>query len=277
MTASGREVIGVGRSAEILAWGEDRAMKLYREGSSRAWVAREARVSRLVQRAGLPAPAVFDGECEDRLHEIGSRLGILYERVDGPTMLRDLMARPWMLVTHAKTLAALHAQIHATSGEGLPILRERIEWAIDDAAEFLSEGERDRARTLLRVLPDARQVCHGDFHPDNVLLHVDGPVIVDWGPASAGVPAADVAWTILLFRYAGAPVGASLPLRMLVRLVRRISLRVYLRAYSRLTGVSMKEIESWLGLVGILRLTDRIPEEHETLLQFVRDRIERSR
>ncbi len=272
---SSRRVIGIGRTAEILAWGEDRAMKLYREGSPRGYVQREAFVSRFVHRAGLPAPAVFDADTDDGLHELDGRLGILYERVDGPTMLRDVGNRPWMVVSHAKTLAALHAGVHSASGDGLPTLRVRLERAIDEAAEWLTGDERAAAAAALDRLPDGRQVCHGDFHPDNVLLGANGPTIVDWGPAFAGDPAADVAWTILLFRRAGSPIGTSPRLRVIVTLIRRIVLRVYLRTYSRLSGIPREEIEAWLGIIAILRLTDRIPEERESLLRLIRRRFGR--
>jgi len=99
-------------------------------------------------------------------------------------------------------------------------------------------------------------------------------VIVDWGAASAGVPAADVAWTILLFRYAGSSVGTPLPLRAVMALMKRIFLQIYLRGYSRPTGVSMKEIDTWLGNIAVLRLTDRMPKERAALLRLVRRRFE---
>lgn len=265
-------IIGVGRSAEILAWGEDRAMKLYREGSSRAWVQREARVSRLVHEAGLPAPAVFPAETEDGLHEIDGRLGILYERVYGPTMLRDLLARPWMLLTHSKALAALHAQMHSVPGDGLPDARERLERGIEITGDSLSASQQAAAREALARLPSDARVCHGDFHPDNVLLQEGGPIIIDWGPASCGHPLADVAWTYLLYTISGSPVDASLGMRIALAFVRRISLRTYLRTYERLTGASWTAIEPWLGVVAILRLADRIPEEREALLRLIAER-----
>jgi len=53
-----REIIGRGRTAEVLAWGRDEALKLYFEGSRRESMRREATVSRFVYRLGLPAPAV---------------------------------------------------------------------------------------------------------------------------------------------------------------------------------------------------------------------------
>ena len=260
--------IAFGRTADIYPWDDERVLKLYREGSSRDCVRRESRVSHAVHRAGLPAPRVHDSEAEDGLFEVDGRLGILYEWIDGPTMLRDLGRRPWMLVAHSKALAALHAQVHSASGDGLPDLRERIEWGIENAAEWLSEDIRDAARSALAELPPSSQICHGDFHPDNVLLQEGGPVIVDWGPASCGHPAADVAWTVLLFRF-GSPVGAPLAVRLLLNAFRRVALRIYLRTYGRLTGTPWFEIRQWLGVIAVLRLTDRIPEERKALLRLI--------
>jgi len=57
---AGHEVIGRGRTAEILAWGSSRAMKLYFEGSRREYVRREAEVSRLV----APSPSGSAGGSE---------------------------------------------------------------------------------------------------------------------------------------------------------------------------------------------------------------------
>lgn len=272
-----RTVIGRGRTAEILDWGEGRVLKLYVEGSHRDYVRREAGVSRFVHRAGLPAPAVYDSDAPDGLHEVDGRLGIVFERIDGPTMLRDLGARPWRLRTHSRELAALHARIHTASGDGLPVLRDRIERSIDRAVSLVGDGVRAAARGILRQLPDARRVCHGDFHPDNVILRNGGSVVIDWGPASAGHPAADVAWTVLLFRLAGTPPGTPLRLRVLVAIIRRAALRIYLRAYFRLTGFTWRDVKGWLGVVALLRLSDDIPEERASLLRLIERELPASR
>ncbi len=267
--AEDRSVVGRGRTAEILAWDGGRVMKLYLGGSSRDYVRREADVSRRVHRAGLPAPAVYDSDAVDGLYEVGGRLGILFERVDGPTMMRDLGARPWMLSTHSRQLASLHAGIHAVPGEGLPLLRNRIERSIERAGGLISERAQQAARQRLEALPDLRQVCHGDFHPDNVILREGSPLVIDWGPASAGHPAADVAWTYLLYRFAGTPPGTPTALRLLLAVVRKWSLRVYLRTYFRLTDRSWADVKAWLGPVAILRLADGIPEERTRLLDLI--------
>jgi aminoglycoside phosphotransferase (APT) family kinase protein len=264
-----RTIIGRGRTAEILAWDEGRAMKLYREGCRREYVRREAEVSRFVHRAELPAPAVYDSEQVDGLYEIDGRLGILYERIDGPTMLRDLGVRPWMLVAYSKELAALHARIHSVPGDGLPSMRERIERSIDHASGRVSAKALAAARETLSRLPDVRQVCHGDFHPDNVMLPETGPTIIDWGPASAGHPVADVAWTVLLYRYGGTPPGSPILLRLFLAVLRRWSMRVYLRTYFDLTGHTWRDVKAWLGVVALLRLDDDIPKERQALIRLI--------
>ena len=268
--------IAVGRTGELFAWGDERVMKLYREGCSRDYVRREARVSRIANELGLPAPAVYKADTEDGLWELYGRLGILFDWVEGPTMLRDLLRRPWMLVAHSKALAALHAQVHSKPGEGLPDGRARIETVIARMTESLTESQRSAALAELASLPEGRSVCHGDFHPDNIILQEGGPVIVDWGPASCGHPLADVVWTYLLYTISDGPMGASLWMRMLLRTVRRISLRVYLRTYFRLTKTSWPELEAWLGVVAILRLGDGISEERDALLRLIKDRFGRA-
>ncbi|MEW5826322.1 MAG: phosphotransferase [Candidatus Bipolaricaulota bacterium] len=264
-----RKVIGRGRTAEILAWGDGRVLKLYVAESHRDYVRREATTSRRVHQLGLPAPAVYDAETPDGLHEVDGRLGILYERIDGPTMMRDLGSRPWTFAAHSRKLARLHAQIHAAPGEGLPLMRPRIERSIERAGGLVSPAALRAARDRLSSLPDVRQVCHGDFHPDNVILGARGLAVVDWGPASAGHPLADVAWTYLLYRFAGVPPGTPAWLRRVISLVRRGSLRVYLQTYFAQTGSTWADLKPWLGVVAVLRLGDKIPEERDRLVRFI--------
>jgi len=266
-SVAGSRPIAVGRTGEIYPWNEGQVIKLYRAGSSREYVTREARVSRIAHGLALPAPGVHEAETVDGLWEIDGRLGIVYDRVDGPTMLRDLAAHPWRVVRHSKALATLHAQVHSASGSGLPDLRERLAHVIDRVAGF-PEALRAVARSTLDGLPDGEKVCHGDFHPDNIILREGGPVIVDWGPASCGHPCADVAWTLLLFRF-GSPVDQPLAVRLALAVFRRISLCVYLRTYALLTGTTRHDIERWLGVIAVLRLADRIPEERESLLALI--------
>ena len=76
-------LIGFGRTADIFTWGDDQILKLFHENWSGAVVEEEARIGRPVRDMGLPVPAV-SGTVAD-----GGRFGVIYERVDGPTMLKQ--------------------------------------------------------------------------------------------------------------------------------------------------------------------------------------------
>jgi thiamine kinase-like enzyme len=57
-----------------------------------------------------------------------------------------------------------------------------------------------QSKTLaaLETMPDGDQVCHGDFHPGNILMTPQGEIIIDWIDASRGNPLADLARTTVL-------------------------------------------------------------------------------
>ena len=92
-----RERIAEGRTAEVFAWSDGRVLKLYRAGFGRDGAAKEFRVARLVSNAGLAAPAVYDAGSPDGVLEQDGRCGILAERIDGVSMLREMARRPWRL------------------------------------------------------------------------------------------------------------------------------------------------------------------------------------
>ena len=102
------EPIAVGRTAEIYDWEEGQILKLFRDWFPAHSVEQEARNARAVHAAGLPVPAV--GE----VIEIDGRLGLIYERVEGPSMEETLKAKLWTLFRSARLLAELHADMHAS-------------------------------------------------------------------------------------------------------------------------------------------------------------------
>jgi aminoglycoside phosphotransferase (APT) family kinase protein len=263
--------IGVGRTAEIFSWGDGRVLKLFRAGSPAAHALREMNTFRCVHEAGLPCPAVYPSrDHADGLVRIGDRLGFVMDRVDGPSMLSVLAARPWLLVRYARMLAAVHRSLHLREVPGLPSQRERFRQVIELIRSDVGNERASRIQQALEALPDGRVVCHGDFHPDNVLLSSSGPMIIDWGPATAGNAAADIAWTEYLFRHGGYPPGMTRRQRAILFLLRRAFLVFYRRAYVRRRSFDWSAVRAWAPVIAAIRLGDRIPEEREPLLASLR-------
>jgi len=135
---------------------------------------------RVVANAGH-APAVFD------VVDLDDRSGIIYERVDGPSMLAALTRQPWAVLRCARLLADLHLNIHESVVAGLPSQRARLEQRVRESS-LASAPAREAALRLLERLPGGDKLCHGDFHPDNVILSTRGAVVIDWNDATQGNP-----------------------------------------------------------------------------------------
>jgi aminoglycoside phosphotransferase (APT) family kinase protein len=89
-------------------------------------------------------------------------------------------------------------------------------------------------------------VCHGDFHPGNVLVAPGGSAlhVIDWTNVGVGDRHGDIARTLLWFEIAAvaAPRSAS---RMLLRVLRRRLARAYLNGYRRVLPVDRERVRLW--------------------------------
>jgi aminoglycoside phosphotransferase (APT) family kinase protein len=252
--------IARGRTAEVFAWQDGQVLKLFYDWVPPIWVETETKASRTVYEAGLPAPAV------EGVVEADSRRGIVFERVEGPSMLAEWKSKPWVLVRSARQLAELHAAIHALPGAGLPAYRERLEGSIR-AAQALPAHLKDAALSALARLPDGDALCHGDFHPDNVIVTARGPIIIDWMTAVRGNPLADVARTSLLLCKAALPPGTRG--RWIVEAGRRLYHAIYLRRYLQLHPASREDIAAWRLPTLAARLNENIAAEQAQLLAAI--------
>ncbi len=255
--------IASGRTAEIFAAGPGRVLKLYRPGWPEAAAQLEFEIAQKLSTADVPAPAAFGIE---RVHD---RTGITYELIAGPSMLDGLASRPWTFARHARTLATLHAGIHSKRVPGLRPYREDLQQDIR-AASPLDQTYRDAALRLLDELPGGDALCHGDFHPANVILARSGPVVIDWPGASLGNPLADVARSLILMRF-GPLAEPSLPRRLLFRAFSRLFAAYYLSHYLKLAGLADRhELRRWVTVCTTARLGEGIHEERAALLKSAR-------
>jgi uncharacterized protein (TIGR02172 family) len=249
--------IARGFTAEIYAWKEGWILKLFNQGISRAVVEREANKTRIVHATGLPVPAA--GE----IIEIEDRHGMELERVDGISMLEALTKSPWKYRALARQLAELHAAMHIRRVPELPALSETLAWKIS-RAEKLPENVRQAALKALEQLPEDDRLCHGDFHPGNILLTSHGPVIIDWIDGSKGRPILDVARSSLLFGAGNIP--SSIPGARLIRILQGSFYRIYQQRYFQLNPDNRNEFDHWVPIVAAGRLNEGIYFDEHRLL-----------
>jgi aminoglycoside phosphotransferase (APT) family kinase protein len=179
------------------------------------------------------------------LVEFKGRHGIVFERIDGISLLKQVQTKPWTLFAAAQQFAELHAYIHTNvAPPELPPQRQLLKRWIE-AAEGVSANQRQAAHDRLNQIPDANMLCHGDFHADSTILTKRGPIIIDWMTASRGYPLADVARTSAIFEGAHLPREMGLVIRFLFRGSRQLLHAAYLKRYLQLQSGTRNEINSW--------------------------------
>jgi len=251
--------LGAGREADVHAWGDDAVVKLYRPGF-RGHRAEALALARLDGR-GI-APALVDTvECD-------GRAGLVLERLGGSDMLSLLQRQPWRAFRLARALADTHVVVHEVRAPGdLPELRQALAARIADAV--LPPRVRDYALRMLDALPSGDRLCHGDYHPGNVLVADDRVAVIDWPNATRGVPEADHARTLLLLRWSAPLPGTPALSRALLTAGRSVFARRYARAYRDGSPQPPRQTAAWLVVHAAARLSEGIGAERATLLGYL--------
>lgn len=239
-------VMGRGQSADVVAMPPNSVMKIFRDGTADA-AERELQALLLAHELGLPVPK------PDRVLRHGDGFGLLMEAVAGATVLRQFANRPVGMLSALARMAQVQATLNRHPAPALRAQRPRLERAIARAG--LPAPDRERILELLNALalaaPDDR-LCHGDFHPGNVLIGKAGLVVVDWELAVRGAPAADAARTLLLLLL-GRPGGGRLT-QHAGTAGRKLAAWFYLRSYAAAAAIEPGEVRRWLPVVAAARL-----------------------
>ena len=262
MTSSLGERLAEGATAEVYVWGPGWILKLFRDWVPSDWVDYEVGVARAVHTSQITVPAVGD------IIETHGRRGLLYERVDGPSLLQNLTTTPWKVSQIGRILADLHVDLHKCQGsQELPSQRERFQYKIQRVKQ-LPDKAKEALLELLDSLPDGDRVCHNDFHPDNILMTTNGPVVIDWMDAARGNPHADVARTSLMLQL-GQPPHAGKIVRWLINVVRKQLHTGYLHRYYHRTQSDPQELARWKPIIAAVRLLENHDGEEEHLLRMI--------
>ena len=217
---------------------------------------REKSIHDAVTALGYPAPCVPFATSD------GNVLGgafLIMERISGKPLLE---AQPFNI---ARALAEAQVRLHAlpppdtltgapddgltvqshldrlndTVSASLPGLRAGLEWLYENVPRTATETV----------------ICHGDFHPLNILS--DGKKVtgvIDWPNAILGPPQVDVGATLVIARFSQ-PIKVSLLERVLL-LLRPVLARRYLGIYRKLSGRELAGLDTYEALACMRNLVD---------------------
>jgi aminoglycoside phosphotransferase (APT) family kinase protein len=254
-------LLGEGRDAEVFLFGKNQVLKLFRKDVSIERIDFEYSVSELVQKHYQYTPKVF-GKIEE-----SGRQGILYEFIDGKTMNENIMKHKLKIRTFGKCLGTLHANLHKQKTSKIRSQKPYFEQRIRNTS-FLTNSQKEIIIKYLYSLKDGESFCHGDLHPDNVLISKNAPFVIDWSNLTIGNPHADIARTTFLLKKSFDPNNSELSsvYRAIVRVYRSLFYRIYYKSYRKIRRISKKEVVAWELIICAVRLSEDISEELDYLL-----------
>jgi aminoglycoside phosphotransferase (APT) family kinase protein len=221
----------------------DRAPQAAREAAVQSWSAGQGYVAPQV----LAVLAPDDG--------LGLPTQIM-ERAPGITMLEAFSTRPWQARRLVDQLAGLAIRLHAldpatwpeAADPGQPLVDQRLSLPRRVVAEL---DRPDLARALERAealapaaMDGPRVVCHGDFHPLNVVVEGDHASVIDWTDAGLGPREADVARTVLLFHVASIAATSAIE-RAALKIAAPWLARRYRRTYEGSARLDAEMLARW--------------------------------
>ena len=237
-----------------LEWQRPLVVRVLPAADRLAQAQREAAVQTWAADNGYGAPRVL--AVIDPDDAVGLPVQVM-ERAEGKVMIAAITSRPWQTRRRVNQLAALAAKLHALPTDGWPgpdeplaVVDHRLSLPRRAVATLdlpeLAAALREAEDLAPRSISDERVVCHGDFHPLNVIVEEDGDgaSVIDWTDAVIGPREADVSRTALLFSVAVIAAKSPVERAVLSRVGPRMGRR-YLYAYEQHAPLDHDLLNLW--------------------------------
>jgi hypothetical protein len=256
-------LIGQGREAEVFECGDGRVLKLLRAPGPGSGLAFEIAALEAARSAGVSVPRDYEQVV------IEGRTGVMMERLEGSDLLTIIGQKPWLVFRSGRLTGEIHARINAARAPAsLPAVRDVAKRGL----ARLASSEPTLAEWIGRILthlPDGDALCHGDFHPGQLMSSGDRYAAFDWSGAKRGDPLFDYARTRVLLSIGEPPPGTQLTLKLLAKIGRRVLLSSYARSYERHSAewVDEARVRRWEIVNLAMRVLDQVPGERPRLLQ----------
>lgn len=205
-------MIGIGNTATVYEWQENKALKLFHRDYPKSAVEREFRNVSVLSNMDFSKPKAYE-----IISYIG-QLGIIYDRLEGELLL-DRVMETADAQECAIYMANLHKKILNNSISNVPNYKEFLKNNILNARDM---KEKEGILRLLEALPDGNTLCHGDFHPGNIIISDGDAIVLDFMNICHGHFLYDVARTTFLVEYTPVPSEAK-DKEMLLQLKKKLA------------------------------------------------------
>lgn len=238
-------LLGRGKSSEVFRIAPGKVIKVFHAAVSEEMIQREMHAARLAASRSVPTAAPLERT------EVEGLPALIYPEVTGTSLAATLRKKPFTASAQLARMADLQRAIHDHAAGDLRTVKSVLETDITYGPA--PNPLKQQATAYLRQLPEGKQLLHGDFHLDNIIVMDGEMVVLDWAKAAVGDPAADVVRSEMLMRFGEGPTD---PLTLLWRDWAARRLRT---AYQRRTGLGDDRLAQWRPIVALAWLRARPP------------------
>ncbi|MGU3371024.1 aminoglycoside phosphotransferase family protein [Bacillus mycoides] len=228
--------IAKGNTAEIYLC-DNKVVKLFKECLPNTESLYEAQKQKYAYSCGLHVPKVFE------VTEIQGRQAIIMEYVEGESVGELLLNNLSKAEHYISICVSVQQKIHAiyVRSHEIELMEKRLYRQINSVHD-LDEKQKGNILKKLDSITFEPRLCHGDFHPFNLIMSNGDVNIIDWVDASSGDIRADVFRTYLLYSQNSVELA-----------------EMYLHIYCKKTGLLRDEIFQWAPIISAARLAESTP------------------
>lgn len=241
------ELIAKRKNKEIFVE-NNTVIKLYNEGHSQSDILNEAlNQSRVEEYSNINVPKLIE------VKKIDNRWAIVSEKVEGYTISELLKNNPEAEDEYLNLFVDIQLIILSNEVPLLNRIKEKFTRKLENATN-IDENTKYELLQRLQGMKNHNKLCHGDFHPSNVIVTEDQSIyVIDWAHVTQGNASADAARTYLLFS-----------------IDKKESLaEKYINLFAEKSGIPKAHIQRWIPIVAATQMTKNIPEEQEFLSKWI--------
>ena len=261
-------LLAVGGESKIYQFDSTRILRVPQRQNDFDRIRYEYKVYNLVQ----------DKICAPKVYEIVTYKDtpcLLMDRIDGCDLYSGIGRNIFRIVGIPKKLARLHSELLKIPGsEVLETNHGKAKYYIENSG-VLSPEVKGKLLSLLTTLDGGKTLCHGDFHPGNIIGAAEKSYIIDWSSATTGSPLFDIAHTYLLLINTPRLAGVSDKLYRLQRRVTRYIGKKYIKVVCRENKLSIRELLPYILIKAGERTYYGMESEKEWLGTFIRNTLDR--
>lgn len=242
--------------SELYLIGEGRRNKIYRNGntaikmfvdSPQYKVEREAELQRFAYEAGLPVPKIYG------IRRIDSRtVALNMEYIDGEIIANESMNIEEMIHT-INVLIELQKKVHAVNVKELSNMHEQLRMKLE-RSKYIDDRYRKKMYEIVeKAKTEELALCHGDFHPLNILFDGSKYWIIDWAEATVGNRLVDICRSYLIQKSSGFEAVAD----------------YYVNTYCKGECLDINEVLVFIPVLAAIRLEENVTATERKRLEEI--------